>query len=218
MLKTDFKKEIESTLDLIKIGIDKDLIDGNSTEALKRINRGMKGILGLDISTVDTLSFNNVIELVSKENQCNFDKYMALGELLYFQGYVYESLKDEISKMNYYQKALMSFYEAYKDCNDIDKRYREDIVEILEFLNEFETSLEDQDIIFKFYEYLRYFDKAEDTLFGMIKQSSKDEKIIHEGIEFYNRLKNMPEDTLIEGNLPLDEVNDSLKQIENMLK
>ena len=46
MLKTDFKKEIESTLDLIKIGIDKDLIDGNAAEALKKINRGMKGILG----------------------------------------------------------------------------------------------------------------------------------------------------------------------------
>lgn len=218
MLKTDFKKEIESTLDLIKIGIDKDLIDGNVAEALKKINRGMKGILGLDISTVDTLSFNNVIELVSKENQCNFDKYMALGELLYFQGYIYESLNDETSKMNYYQKALMSFYEAYKDCNEIDERYREDIFEILEFLNEFEMSLEDQNIIFKFYEYLRHFDKAEDVLFSMIKQSNKDEKVIGKGIEFYNRLKNMTEDALSEGNLPLDEVNDSLKQIENMLK
>lgn len=218
MLKTDFKKEIESTLDLIKIGIDKDLIDGNSSEALKKINRGMKGILGLDISTVDTLSFNNVIELVSKENQCDFDKYMALGELLYFQGYIYESLNDETRKINYYQKALMSFYEAYKDCNGIDERYRDDIFEILEFLNEFEISLEDQNTIFKFYEYLRYFDKAEDVLFAMIKQSSRDEKVIREGIEFYNRLKNMNEDTLNEGNLPLEEVNDSLEQIKKMLK
>ena len=100
----------------------------------------------------------------------------------------------------------MSFYEAYKDCNEIDERYREDIFEILEFLNEFEMSLEDQNIIFKFYEYLRHFDKAEDVLFSMVKQSNKDEKVIGEGIEFYNRLKNMTEDALSEGNLPLDEV------------
>ena len=36
MLKTDFKKEIESTLDLIKTGIDKDLIEGNIEDALKK--------------------------------------------------------------------------------------------------------------------------------------------------------------------------------------
>ncbi len=217
MLKTDFKKEIESTLDLIKIGIDKDLIDGNLVEALKKINKGMRGILGLDISTVNTLSFDNVIELVGKENQCNFDKYMALGELLYFQGYLYDSLNDETSKINYYQKALISFYEAYKECNEIDERYKKDIFKILEFLNEFEISLDAQNIIFKFYEYLRHFDKAEDALFSMIKQSGRDEKVIYQGIGFYNRLKNMNEDTLKHGNLPLEEVNDSLEQIKKML-
>ena len=63
-------------------------------------------------------------------------KFTELYEPLYmrplseirFQGYIYESLNDETRKINYYQKALMSFYEAYKDCNGIDERYRDDIL------------------------------------------------------------------------------------------
>lgn len=218
MLKTDFKKEIESTLDLIKTGIDKDLIEGNIEDALKKVDRGMKGILGLDIMTVNTLSFSNVIELISKENQYNSDRYMALGELLYFQGYIYGKQHDETNKINYYKKSVRSFYEAYHECKEIDERYKVDITEMLDFLSEYELELSESNILFKLYEYNRHFDKAENILFDMIKKSSKSEEVIHQGIEFYNRIKELDKEILEEGNLPLEEINDSLSEIKNMLK
>ncbi|MBE6048786.1 MAG: tetratricopeptide repeat protein [Clostridium sp.] len=216
MLKTDFKKEIESTLDLIKIGIDKDLIDGDIEESFKKIDRGMKGLLGLDIATIDTLSFNSIVALISKENQYNADRYMALGELLYFQGYIYEHLSNESGKINYYKKAVKSFCEAYKEDNVIDEKYKSHVIEMLDFLNQYDLELDEKIIMFKLYECVQHFDKAEDVLFSMINQSGKERKVINEGIEFYNRLKNIDEGVLEQGNLPLEEVLDSLEELKNM--
>lgn len=217
MLKTDLKKEIESTLDLIKIGIEKDLIEGNTDEALKRIDRGMKGLLGLDIMTVTTLSFNNVIELISKDNQYNSDRYMALGELLYLEGYVYGKLNNDVNKINYYKKSLMSFFEAYNEDKEIDDKYKNDLIEVLDFLNEYELEFKETNMIFQLYEYSKNFDKAEDILFDMIKKSDKSKEVIDFGIEFYNRLKKLDSDILEKGNLPLEEVEDSLNQLTNII-
>lgn len=217
MLKTDFKKEIESTLDLIKIGIDKDLINGDIDIALKKVDRGMKSILGLDITTVNTLSFDNVIELISKENQYNSDRYMALAELLYFQGNIYENMDNEIEKINYYRKSMRSFYAAYCEDKELEDRYKNDIISILDFVSCYEINIEESDIIFKLYECTRCFDKAENILFDMIKQSNRNEKVIYDGIEFYNRLKKLDEDILNQGNLPMEEINESLSEIQNMI-
>ncbi|SFU85983.1 hypothetical protein SAMN04487886_12321 [Clostridium sp. DSM 8431] len=217
MLKTDLKKEIESTLELIKIDIDEYLKDGDIESAFKRIDRGMKGILGLDILTVNTLAFENILELVSKENQYNSDRYTALGELLFFEGCIYDKLNNNSNKINFYKKALKSFYAAFCEDNEVDEKYRDDVMSILDYLSEYEINLSESKMLFNLYEYNKCFDKAEDMLFYMIKISNKSKNIINNGIEFYNRLKAMDEDILIEGNLPIEEVEDSLKEIEKMI-
>lgn len=218
LLKTDFKKEIESTLDLIKIGIDKDLLDNNVDEALKKINKGIKSILGLDIDTVNSLSFINVIDLITKENQYNSDRYMALGELLYLQGYVYGKLKDESNQLMYYKKSMEGFFQAYLEDKLIDCKYKKDLNEVLDILEQYELKLYDNEMMFALYEVINKFDKAENVLFDMIKQSNRSEKIINKGISFYNRLKKMDNDILTKGNLPFSEIEDSLIELNSMLK
>lgn len=216
MLKNDYMKEIETTLKIIREEIDRSILDGKTDVAFNMINKEVKALVGLDIDTINTLAFSDVIELVRKENQYNTERYVALGELLYFQGYMYNALKDEASKIKYYQKSLESFYHAYLEEEYLDKKYISDAMEVVGDLSQYEVSLEDNIRIFRFYEINNQLDKAEDILFHMIKSTSKDKNVILKGIEFYNRLKEKDESYLETGNLPLDEVEDGLENLKLM--
>lgn len=216
MLKNDYMKEIETTLKIIKEEVDKSILDGETDRAFKMINKEVKALVGLEIDTINTLAFSDVIELVRKENQYNSERYIALGELLYFEGYMYSVLKDETSKVNYYEKSLESFYYAYLEEEHIEKKYLNDVMKVVEDLRQYEIHLEDNSRIFKFYEVNNQLDKAEDVLFAMIKDSNKDKKVISKGIEFYKRLEEKDEDILKVGNLPLSEVKDGLENLKLM--
>ncbi|MBY6777408.1 DUF6483 family protein, partial [Clostridium botulinum] len=61
-------------------------------------------------------------------------------------------------------------------------------------------------------------DKAEDMLFYIIDKSNNDKSNIEMGLEFYNKLKQRPEEELIKGNLPLEEVEDSYLELSKKLK
>jgi hypothetical protein len=180
------------------------------------INKEVKALVGLEIDTINTLAFSDVIELVRKENQYNSERYIALGELLYFEGYIYSVLKDETSKVNYYEKSLESFYHAYLEEEHIKKKYLNDVMKVVEDLRQYEIHLEDNSRIFRFYEVNNQLDKAEDVLFAMIKDSNKDKKVIFKGLEFYKRLEEKDEDILEFGNLPLSEVKDGLENLKLM--
>lgn len=218
MLKTDYKKEVESTLKLIREEIDKGILEGNVEVAFEKINKGMRALVGLDVNTIDTLAFDQVIGLISKDNQYNADRYIALGQLLYFHGYVYGVLENEINKVNYYKKAIEAFYEAFLEEEDIDDNYLKDISKVLDEISDYEIEIQYNKKIFKLYEVCKEYDKAEDILFDMIKVTNKDKDIISLGISFYERLKEKSEQELEAGNLPLDEVEDSLQDLMSIKK
>lgn len=218
MIKNDYMKEIETTLKIIREEIDKSMLDGKTDVVFNMINKEVKALVGLEISTINTLAFSDVVDLLKKENQYNSERYIALAELLYFQGYIYGRLNDNMNNIKYYKKSLESFYHAYIEEEDMDEKYIRDAMEVVEFLCQYEMNIDDNSRIFKFFEINNQFDKAEDTLFYMIKISNKDQSIISKGIEFYNRLKDKDQKVLEEGNLPLEEVEDGLENLRLMLK
>ena len=160
MLKNDYMKEVENSLRILKMEVDKNLKDGNIEKCKELINKQFRALIGLDIETIDTLSFETVKELLSKDKK-----------------YINESKKE------------------------------------IEELMEYEIPIRIQKKIFKLYELLGSFDKAEDLLFQMIEDTNKDKEIIEEGKAFYNRLKELSKDLLEEGNFSFEEVEDSYKEL-----
>ena len=102
MLKNDYMKEVENSLRILKMEVDKNLKDGNIEKCKELINKQFRALIGLDIETIDTLSFETVKELLSKDNQYNAEKYIALGELLKLEGLVSEKEGDISKKLFYY--------------------------------------------------------------------------------------------------------------------
>lgn len=214
MLKRDYKKEIENSLKVIKEKVDEALITKEKKEALELINRELRAIVGLDINTVDTLSFESVKDLLSRERQYNSERYIALAEILRLRALLCEDID---GKIYYNYKALLAYKEGFEDDEFLDDDYKNNVYSIIEELSKYELSLEEDEAIFNVYEAMKEFDNAEDKLFLMIKKSNKSLEIVNKGIEFYNRLLDIDEEELINGNLPIDEVKDSLAEIEKYL-
>ena len=177
------------------------------------INKELKGLVGLDIETINTLSFNSIKDMLSGEIEYNAEKYIALGELLRLNGNLLLRLEDESEGIYYYNKALLAFCQALEEDESIAVGYQLNIETILEELNKYHLTIDENIVIFRINELLRKYDKAEDILFHILKESNNGKDIIQLGIDFYSRLKNVLEDDLIRGNLPIDEVIDGLEQL-----
>lgn len=217
MLKNDYMKEVENTLRLVREEVDKNIINGEIKQAKERVNKELKGLIGLDINTIDILSFQSIEELISKENHYNTEKYIAFGELMQLEGRIFGEEGKENEKIGYYEKSLDGFYKAYSEDDSIDSKYLDDAVEVAIELSNYESSLDVDKKIFKIYEMANRFDKAEDTLFYMLRKTDNDGSIILEGMRFYNRLKERELEELIEGNLPIEEVEDGISELERRL-
>ena len=216
MIKKDFMKEIENSLKIVKREVDKNIINGDISKAKEAINNKLKGLVGLDIMTIDTLSFSSVIDIISREDEFNGEKYIALGELLCLQGFVCQSTGDEEGQIRYYLKSIDALNEAFDEDSDIEKRYFQDGIHISNLLSTYDLTINENKKIFKFYEIVGKYDKAEDILFYMIKKSNKDNSVVAMGINYYERLKNLSDEILEAGNLSREEIEDSYKELMNI--
>lgn len=217
MLKNDYMKEVENTLKIVREEVDKNIINGDINKAKERVNKELKALIGLDINTIDILSFKSIEELISKEKQYNTEKYIAFGELMKLEGEIFGKENKENEKIGYYEKSLEGFYKAYSEDDSIDSKYLDDAVDVVADLSNYEFSLDIDKKILKIYEMANKFDKAEDTLFYMLRKTNNDGSIILEGMKFYNRLKERELEELIEGNLPIEEVEDGISELEKRL-
>ena len=213
MLKNDYMKELENSLRLLKMEVDQSLADGDIEKCKKLINKQFRALIGLDVETIDTLSFNTIKDILSKDNQYNAEKYIALGELLKLEGLVSEKEENIQNKLFYYEKIVEAFFEGYEEDETINKKYLNESKEQIEELMQYEISINIEKKIFRLYELLGSFDKAEDLLFQMINETNRDKEIIEQGKAFYNRLKELPQSLLEKGNFSFEEVEDSYKEL-----
>ena len=62
-----------------------------------------------------------------------------------------------------------------------------------------------------------FMKEVEDTLFYMLRKTNNDGSMILEGMRFYNRRKEKELDELILGNLPIEEIEDGISELERRL-
>ncbi|MCI5726465.1 MAG: DUF6483 family protein [Clostridium sp.] len=215
MLKTDYKREVENTLKILTDKVDEALIEGKEKEVIPIIESEIKSLVGIDLELLNTLSFESATEIISRENQYNFLKYIALGEALKLMGIVYFSINEDSKGLYYYEKASEAFFEADAE-EDIESEYHKSIEIILDKLSDYELEISYEKIIFRLYQIIGYYDKAEDMLFSILKKTSNNKEVIDLGINFYNALLEKSDEELERGNLPREEIAESKHYIEEL--
>ena len=58
MIKRDYMKEIENSLKLVREEVEEGIIFKSPEKAILTINKELRGLVGLDIDTVNTLAFH----------------------------------------------------------------------------------------------------------------------------------------------------------------
>lgn len=217
MIKNDHVREIENNLRLVKEEVNKDIFDGNLEEAKEKVNKQLRRLVGLDMGTVDVFSFDSIAGLISKEMQYNAEKFIAFGSLMKLKGLISDKEDNQNAKLQYYEKSLEGFYKAYAEDDELTAKYLDEAAEVADTLSNYELTLDIDKKSLKIYEYSKKFDKAEDTLFYMLRKTNNDGSIILEGMKFYNRLKEVDHNELKEGNLPIEEVEDGISELERRL-
>ena len=181
----------------------------NYEEAEKEIETAAKTIVGLDLRIINILKPDDIIRLM-KTTDLYAGRCLVSAELLKEYADVHElNGKESASIM---LKSLLLYIEGLlsKDLPEPEKYFAK-LNELIAKIPENLVSDELNSRIIDYYEFSGQYSKAEDLIFDLIENKSKD--IIERSISFYRKLQHRTDEELVSGNLSREEVNDALEEI-----
>ena len=179
------------------------------------MNSVTKKLLGIDRTFINNLSNEQLFNIIDPDKKLIAPKSYLLGVVLKEESEIYELQGDEDTSVKLYQRSLYMFLTGIEFSNKIiEEDHLKKIETIIDKLKDYEIPQDLQVKLFRFYEFTRKYDKAEDMLYELIE---KDSKFTSEGIQFYERLLDKSEEELIKGNLPNAEVEEGLINLKEKL-
>ncbi|MBC8081231.1 MAG: hypothetical protein H7X86_12870 [Gorillibacterium sp.] len=165
---------------------------------------------------LNTLSEKDILAMLKLGNFIDPERIVSLARLLKEEADLYESLHrpEEIYKRHIkaFQLALAA---AEQDEDPIDLS-RDLIEELSDALKHYRLPREITERLFLYYEKVGQYSKAEDQLFDVLESApnvTEAERIIGEGIQFYDRLLVKDNDVLERGKLPRSELAEGLADL-----
>lgn len=188
----------------------------NYEEAIKQINSGFKGLLGLDLEVIQSLSDQEIIQLFKIGENFELEKCLFIAKLLKEEAEISELKKEEKSKyLMTYQKSLSLFIEVilHNESPELEDCTK-DIESILNRIKKYESPSDLKFKIFQYYELTGQYANAENILFELSDTGYPN--IISIGEAFYSRLRNKSDEELNKGNLPRTELIEGLEEFKKL--
>ncbi|HZK52799.1 MAG TPA: DUF6483 family protein [Desulfosporosinus sp.] len=179
------------------------------------VNEALYDFTGLSESAIKTLSYKDLISLVSGFKEINPVKCYIMAELMKEKADVFQRLGETVQAYNLYLKSFNIYVEVLllDQSSELDPNLIT-IDQIIDKIKQCPFPEETQKLLFHYYERIMNYDKAEDVLFEWIDQSENNKVMQSEGIAFYERLLKIKPEELEKGNLPIDEVHDGLEKLQ----
>jgi Family of unknown function (DUF6483) len=190
-------------------------------EALLYIDELFLQTTGLTTGFINSASEEMLLNLISPLGVLNVEKCLWMAVLLQQEGDIYVELGKSNESYYRYLKALHLFLEVASGNNDVkDIDITMAIEDILNKLAEYELPLKTKNKIFRYFEKMGSYARAEDVLFEMVEGEEEEKQpggneIVEQGIAFYNRLLKKSDTDLKAGNLSRQEVEEGLAQLES---
>jgi hypothetical protein len=185
-------------------------------EALEEVQRSSKQLLGMDLRLLTTLSDQEFVRLLSLGDRFDVEKCVVAGELLRLVGEVKEREGDEAERFQCFATSLSLFLELLiRESGVLPREYFDKIEWLIGKTSPYELSIGLKAKLFRYYETVGKFDTAENTLFEIVE---RDPEFVGEGMKFYGRLRAKSEVELEQGNLPRNEVEASIRELEKRVR
>jgi tetratricopeptide (TPR) repeat protein len=188
---------------------------GKTDEAASLVRSTAKQLLGLDYLFIDTLSAQGIAEMLKTNGMPDTDRYTALADLLKEDGDIL-ALKGETAKaQNRYSKSLYLYLAAQSAGKPI-VTHRDNVKFIAEHFGLTGLGPEEKSPLIAFYESIGEFSKCDDLVFDLMESDPANTLYYRQGISLYERLMKLSPEILEQGNLPSDEVEESLGKLRSM--
>ena len=185
-------------------------------EALLYIDDMLLQTTGLTTGFINSASEEMLLNMISPLGVLNVEKCLWIAMLLKEEADIYEELGKADESYYRYLKALHFFLEAAlrdHDVKDID--LATPIENTVHKLEEYELPFKTKSRLFRYYEMIGSYARAEDVLFEMVvaEEPADNDEAIEQGIAFYQRLLKKSDADLRAGNMSREEVEEGLVQI-----
>ncbi|HLH55603.1 MAG TPA: DUF6483 family protein [Verrucomicrobiae bacterium] len=186
------------------------------SEASRLTGEQISGLIGIDPRAALGLSETELLaRLIKSESTLAVrEKTLMLATLFKEAGDTASTSGNPDEGMAYYLKGLHLMLGLLA---------REDPFEFPEFVPRIEGFLSalggaplpllTRGMLMQHYEGIGDFGRAEDTLFSMIEDDEDNPELLEFGIAFYHRLQKQPDDALINGNLPRNELETGISEL-----
>ncbi|QAT39510.1 DUF6483 family protein [Clostridium sp. JN-9] len=219
MLKRNLVNELIKQFTLSLEEIDKFIGLQLYDDALLVIDNCFKSIFRLSAKFINSLSDENILDLIRVNNILDVERCIMAAKLLNEEADIYLRNGDENESFYLHCKSLYLYLTAsqhWDNTSELDI-YLNEIEDLYSKVKDYKLPNKIQENMMLYYEDKCCFDKAEDILYEMLNYNDDEYKdsIINFGIEFYERLLKKDNITLENGNLPRSEVLDGLSNLKN---
>lgn len=188
-------------------------------EALALIDEMFAEFFGLRSVIVNHLSERDLIAMAAVGQEVDTGRLLILAELLKAEGDIHADQGSTAESYSRYLKSLNLFLEIARLAKTTE--LPEEFSKIESIADQLKTTglpVETQAALLSYYEATGKFARAEDVLFQLIESRPRPEEVIEQGIAFYERLQGKTDTELAAGNLPRDEVEQSLRELRELQK
>jgi hypothetical protein len=180
-------------------------------QALVEIEKAYKQLLGADRLLLHRLSDVQLMELLGSDQALAGSKYYVVGRLLKEEGEILQLQGKNDEGLGLYATSLSLLIQSLLNAESpADANHIATIDTLIEHLQAYEIPVRLRQRLFAYYEFVKRYDKAEDTIFELI---DADAGSVQPGIQFYKRLLSKTDEELLQGNLPRTEVEEGLSQL-----
>ncbi|KLU60195.1 hypothetical protein CEB3_c36260 [Peptococcaceae bacterium CEB3] len=193
--------------------------EGKIEESQEVLDEILTNFTGLSKEVLGVLPFGILIEKVSGNRQTNGEKALMLAELLSQQANIYEIEEKTSEAKNLYFKSLnIRITIALDGDTELFEQNKDKINQLMDKLRRSVLPKESKLLLFKYYEHVKDYARAEDVLFELMDENEVNDDLLAQGTAFYKRLVDTDPIELEKGNLPIDEVLEGLANLEEYRK
>lgn len=183
-------------------------------ESIAEVKKAGKMFLGLNPEAMDALSDKDLLHLWRVADDLDAEKCALAAQIFKVEGEIYEDQGDDDKASESYFKSLSLLTET---INFLREKIPSELIASIEYLTEHldvdTLPAPYRHKLFTTYATIGRFSKAEDLLFDLVEE---DASFAAQGKRFYQQLLKRTDEELEQGNLPRDEVLESLAQLEKL--
>jgi len=188
--------------------------------ALTYIDDVFRQTLGFSSDLINSVPDETLLAMLTSFDILDIEKCLLAAHLLKAEGDVYVDQGDFDTSYYRYLKSLHLFLTVLllSDSDITDPDIFLEVEGLLNKLEDYEFPVKIKGQLFRYYERVGQYSKAEDVLFEVIEADNDESEadIVEQGIAFYERLLKKKDMELVAGNFSREEAKEGLAQMRSM--